>query len=221
MGKVSDVAGTDCYEQYTSASRWIVVRHLLGLDSPASIANTPSVASSFNLQAISYCCEPSFGLPQIARGGCRLLSRLLHSNARPITPHALDNASCSIDTASLSVSRLPSPPHVMTIHVRIVPRRLRAHVTGPLPHIALHPFCSSTYMSAKLGYLKSAFSSRKSIHDLRNLLPLTCTLAMARYVRGTCMSCYRACLARVSCVASHTTKQLAMPASHVIWVRDV
>jgi hypothetical protein len=70
VGKVSDVAGTDGHEQYTSASRQIVMRHLLGLDSPASIANTPAVASSINLRAIicalatsfTYCCELTFGL---------------------------------------------------------------------------------------------------------------------------------------------------------------
>jgi hypothetical protein len=52
-----------------------------------------------------------------------------------------------------------------------------AHVTSPSSHVVARPCCSSTYTSARLGYLKSAFSSRNSIHAFKNLLPLTCTLA--------------------------------------------
>jgi hypothetical protein len=121
LRKVSDVAGTDGYEQYTSAPRQIMMRLLLGLDSPASIANTPAVASSINLRAIvralatsfAYCCEPSFGLLQIARGGCRLLSRLLRSNARPITPHVLITQAAASIRPRLAVE---PPPTLPTCH---------------------------------------------------------------------------------------------------------
>jgi hypothetical protein len=136
----------------------------------------PSVPSAANLAS---------SLPQAARGRCRSLlamSRLLraigycttHSNARPITPQLLPDATCSIAVVSLSVEPLCSS--VSTCHRSPCPDT-QAPVTAAPPRTATHPFCSSTYTSARLGYLKSALSSRCSIHALRNLLPLTCTLA--------------------------------------------
>lgn len=82
----------------------------------------------------------------------------------------------------LCLSRLPSPRSTASPIVVCYVMLLRCQPPQVLPQAMptqpqLTPVYASTYTSARFGYLKSAFSSRYSIHCLRNALPLSSTLA--------------------------------------------
>jgi hypothetical protein len=139
------------------------------------------------------CLKPP---PPLSFAGGRLDYCEPRCNARPITLHALPCSTCSIGVASLSVEPPSSSPLSTPGHVIAAIMARQAPVTAAALPTHAHPFCSSTYTSARLGYLRSALSSRCSIHALRNLLPLACALAAscetgpaARYVRGARMPC--------------------------------